>query len=344
MTAKTFTETPLIQWLPDEKRLRMRHGPIDLVIEAVGKPFEVEQAYQQAARRFRLVLEELSAELGILRQALKAKPSYNASQKQTHSVSSLQTSNGVAGPIARHMHQTATRLNNTQFITPMICVAGAVADHILASLLNGRELEKAYVNNGGDIALYLATGQHFDVGVCANPLSGSLTSHAHITTSSDIAGIATSGWRGRSHSLGIADAVTVLACDAATADTAATLIANAIDLPGHTTIERTRANELMPDSDLGGQLVTTDVGKLSEADIELALASGKKLAQSMIDKGDVVAVYANLQSEIFSLSDNFFTDMLSNTDVSLALQSGKGHAPDAQTTSKNYTIKEMIHA
>ena len=46
-------------------------------------------------------------------------------------------------------------------------------------------------------------------------------------------GIATSGWRGRSFSLGIADAVTVLAATAAEADAAATMIANAVDLPGH---------------------------------------------------------------------------------------------------------------
>ena len=53
-------------------------------------------------------------------------------------------------------------------------------------------------------------------------------------------GIATSGWRGRSFSLGIADAVTVLAATAAEADAAATVIANAVDLPGHPAID-TRA-------------------------------------------------------------------------------------------------------
>ena len=64
-------------------------------------------------------------------------------------------------------------------------------------------------------------------------------------------GIATSGWRGRSFSLGIADAVTVLADRAAAADAAATIIANAVDLPGHPAIVRVPACELAPDSDLG---------------------------------------------------------------------------------------------
>ena len=64
-------------------------------------------------------------------------------------------------------------------------------------------------------------------------------------------GVATSGWRGRSFSLGIADAVTVLAATAAAADAAATIIANAVDLPGHPAIARRPASELEDDSDLG---------------------------------------------------------------------------------------------
>ena len=45
------------------------------------------------------------------------------------------------------------------FVTPMAAVAGSVADEMLAALLAGRTVDRAYVNNGGDIALYLAAGQ-----------------------------------------------------------------------------------------------------------------------------------------------------------------------------------------
>ena len=42
-----------------------------------------------------------------------------------------------------------------QFITPpWRAVAGAVADEVLQALVHGRGLKRAYVNNGGDIALY----------------------------------------------------------------------------------------------------------------------------------------------------------------------------------------------
>ena len=321
MKQARFTDQALIQWLPDKRRLKMRHGPIDLVIEAVGEPNEVRQAYQQAAKRFLTVLEELTDELGLLRRSLVEKNLYSPTPKPLRQ---------PTGQIASHMQQTAYQFYNGQFMTPMICVAGAVADHMLATLVSGRKLDKAYVNNGGDIALYLAEGQRFDVGVCSNPLTGSMTSKTHIVSSSGVGGIATSGWRGRSHSLGIADAVTVLARDAAAADTAATLIANAIDLPGHPAITREKANELMPDSDLVARLVTTDVGELTDEEIQRALSNGKKLAQALIDKGDVIAVYASLQSSEFSVhADDFYANELYthwSTDHLLK------------------PIKEMIHA
>ena len=91
----------------------------------------------------------------------------------------------------------------------------------------------------------------------------SLFRHRHAATRSQpVRGIATSGWRGRSFSLGIADAVTVLADRAAMADAAATIIANAVDLPGHPGVVRVPARDLAPDSDLGDRLVTQGVGEL----------------------------------------------------------------------------------
>ena len=47
---------------------------------------------------------------------------------------------------------------------------------------------------------------------------------------SGVGGVATSGAQGRSFSLGIADSVTTLARNAATADVAATLVANAVNI------------------------------------------------------------------------------------------------------------------
>jgi hypothetical protein len=109
-----------------------------------------------------------------------------------------------------------------------------------------------------------------------------------------VRGVATSGWRGRSFSLGIADAVTVLASSAAVADAAATLIANAVDLPGHPAIERTPAGDLDPQSDLGDLLVTREVGPLAANEIDIALAAGALEAEHWRRAGVIEAAALRL--------------------------------------------------
>lgn len=96
---------------------------------------------------------------------------------------------------------------------------------------------------------------------------------------------------GRSHSLGIADSVTVLATDAAKADAAATLIANAVDLPGHPAVTRIPARELAPDSDLGDRLVTVSVGPLTEVEEDRALGAGTEVAARMTRAGLIEAAF-----------------------------------------------------
>ena len=130
----------------EDGRLHLQHGPIDLIIEAWGERTEVEAAYRQAAARFANILEVLVQELALLRSPLAA--------DQT----------ALSGPVARRM-LAACWPHRAQFITPMAAVAGSVADEMLQALLNERELDKAYVNNGGDIALHLASGHELKLGV-----------------------------------------------------------------------------------------------------------------------------------------------------------------------------------
>ena len=51
------------------------------------------------------------------------------------------------------------------FVTPMAAVAGAVADYMLSILCENNKLRKAYVNNGGDIAVYLEDDEVFNIGI-----------------------------------------------------------------------------------------------------------------------------------------------------------------------------------
>jgi ApbE superfamily uncharacterized protein (UPF0280 family) len=110
-----------------------------------------------------------------------------------------------------------------------------------------------------------------------------------------IRGIATSGYLGHSFSLGIAEAVTVLARTASMADAAATVIANAADLPNHPAIERVPADTLQPDSDLGAIPVTRTVGHLTSAEIDAALAQGLHQADMLRKQGLIAAAALHLK-------------------------------------------------
>jgi ApbE superfamily uncharacterized protein (UPF0280 family) len=281
MSGAARRDGPIAATTPDGSRLHLQHGPIDLVIEAFGEPAAVAAGYRRAWDRFQPLLDELVAELPALRRPL---PEQRAAEP--------------TGPVARRMADAVRPFSADIFITPMAAVAGAVADEICAALAAGGELRRAYVNDGGDIALLLQPGERLDVGLVAVPRRPVLAGKTTIVASDPVRGVATSGRHGRSFSLGIADAVTVLAADAARADAAATVIANAVDLPGHPAIRRVPAAELEPDSDLGGREVTAEVGPLGPDEVDRALAHGVAQAERMRSRGLIVAAVLCLDDRI----------------------------------------------
>lgn len=265
--------------LSDGRRLHLQHGPIDLIIEADGPSGAAERAYRAAWRRFPSILPALVDELPALRCDISL---------ATHEFD---------GPVARRM-ACAVRPHAEVFVTPMAAVAGAVADEVLAAMLAAApELRRAYVNNGGDIALHLGSGARFRIGIAGDPMVGRLIGHLDVGAADGVRGIATSGRHGRSLSLGIADSVTVAAASAAAADAAATLIANAVDLPGHPAVRRVPAEEVDPDSDLGRRLVTVEVGRLTPAEVATALARGGATARQMRAAGLIAGATLSLAGE-----------------------------------------------
>jgi uncharacterized protein len=273
-----------IRLLPDGRRLHLNDGPIDLVIGADGARDEVRRAYEAAGARFVTILDELCEELPLLRSRV------------------CHASPLPAGPIARRMAEAVAPYGDRYFITPMAAVAGAVAEAVLAAMTGAAQLERAYVNNGGDIALHLAAGQSYAIGMVERPEHTSLFGSVEISAAIPVHGVATSGWRGRSFSLGIADAVTVLAESAAQADAAATIIANAVDLPGHAAILRMPAREISPDSDLLDLPVTRGVSALSSQEIEQALGAGRRVAEELCERGLIHAAALCLQETVCTLS------------------------------------------
>jgi ApbE superfamily uncharacterized protein (UPF0280 family) len=145
--------------------------------------------------------------------------------------------------------------------------------------------------------MHLSPDEKFVVGMVERPTRPSLLGTTTVHSADPVRGIATSGWRGRSFSLGIADAVTVLADRAAAADAAATIIANAVDLPGHPAVVRVPACELASDSDLGDRLVTQAVGELTLEEVRHALEAGARTAECLLRMGLIQSIALSLQGQ-----------------------------------------------
>lgn len=266
-------------------RWHFQQGPIDLIIDVQGHAMAQERAVAVCWDEFQGVLPGLVSELPALRAA-------------------VDESMALEGPVARRMLRACRLFANERFITCMAAVAGAVADHLIGCF-DRPGIERACINNGGDIAVFLGPGARYQVGICSNPeraaagharevpLSSVFTLDAHLP----VRGIATSGWRGRSFSMGIADSVTVLAVDAATADAAATLIGNAVNCQ-HPSVVRAPANHLKDDTDLGSRLVTVEVPPLPAVAIDAALASGRAEAELWRGRGAIVAAAIGLQGRM----------------------------------------------
>ena len=278
----------------DAQRWHFQHGPIDLVISADGDAAALASAHAAAWQRFEQVLPELVQELPLLRQA----------------VSSNATDCPLKGPVARRMWQ-ACRPFAMDFITPMAAVAGSVAQEIIACYQRPG-IARAWVNNGGDIAMHLTPGQSLKVGLYADIarldvaqlqdqllLDGQFSVDAAVP----VRGVATSGWRGRSFSMGIADSVTVLARTAAQADAAATVIANAVNV-NDARVQRAPAASLKDDSDLGQRLVTTGVPPLAPALVLQALQAGLATARSLQNKGLIYSALLVCQQQALQTSEN----------------------------------------
>jgi hypothetical protein len=250
-------------------RWHFQHGPIDLILLVRGDATPCRQALADCWDEFQRLLELLVRELPMLRK--------NAVQEHQ-----------VSHPVAKLMVRACEPYwrADHQFITPMAAVAGSVAQHLLHHFERDG-VRRAAINNGGDIAFHLRDRERFNAGVVGNIEEARVDTMLQIDSDSPVRGVATSGWQGRSLSLGIAESVTVLAASASQADAAATMIANAVN-SDHPAILRSPASSVRDDSDLGDLLVTRGVGPLPQVCVDEALQAGLDYAQRLKQRGQIV--------------------------------------------------------
>jgi ApbE superfamily uncharacterized protein (UPF0280 family) len=177
-------------------------------------------------------------------------------------------------------------------LTGMATIAGLVADELVAFAftLGG---DRIIVNNGGDIAPGLGKNQTVRVAL-KDPWKETVAHFLEIRSSHGVGGVATSGWRGRSFSPGVADAVSVWASDCLLADAAATWIAGQMKLNSPKVIQRP-AKDLDPETDIPHLMITRDVLALTDGEKETVLAAGHAAAKELMVKGIIRGAFMSVQ-------------------------------------------------
>ena len=112
---KNFTDFQC-QLMPEENRLYLHHGPIDIIAHVDGSEEIRSDLYECSKKRFITVLEELVSELDLL--------------KLPWSEVNPEPQGRIARKMFNAVHGTGA------FMTPMAAVAGAVAEEILETMLN----------------------------------------------------------------------------------------------------------------------------------------------------------------------------------------------------------------
>ena len=196
-----------------------------------------------------------------------------------------------------HEMWQAVCLVGDEDLTPMAAVAGTIAD-ATADFLASEGLTKVVVNNGGDVALRLMSGETVTVGIRPDVNGTDVTRRVLITSEMNIRGICTSGLGGRSFTRGVASAATVFASRASLADAAATAVANATYIV-NPAVRRCRADSIDPNTDLRGVEITSEVGELTLDEIDTAVKQGIERAEQLVKRsviaGACVAVKGHMR-------------------------------------------------
>lgn len=270
-------------WL-DPNRLYMDYGPIQMTISAFYNDEPLKKEVEEACHLVAEHLKKLSSFLPIA----KLSPVKIKEERQL--------------PDILKKMINAVRDCGDLSLTPMSAVAGAFAD-IAADFIAQKGATKVLVNNGGDIALRLASGQFTKVGIVSDINANSFSHEVVISADSGIGGIATSGFGGRGFTKGIASAAVAFGKTGALADVAATLIGNCT-YTEDPQIKQVPAEQLDLDTDIAGHLVTVSIGNLNPQTIDKALANSGKKIKELVDKEVIIgsAVFLNDKNFIFPIT------------------------------------------
>jgi len=219
---------------------------------------------------------------------------------------------------AEHMPEVAVKMINAvkrvdeKTLTPMAAVAGTVSE-MVRDFIRDEEADFIAVNNGGDIAVHNRKGREITIGI-GDIRTGRATPYVLKINGLDDFGIATSGFGGRSLTLGLADLVTVIAESGAVADAAATFLCNRTNVVTDR-VQRKRASEVDPSTDIPDELVTVSIADLSHEETGQALDKG--LTEAYRLKKDHV-----IYDAVFLLNKRMVTTIAGDEYIRLEVHNG----------------------
>ena len=274
----------MINVLADD-RVFLNYGPVQMTLMARAHGLAMTEQLKEAAEYVIKLLADL-AEV----------------QDNAKDVSTLGEANLSAYPLSLRLMVEAVLEAGDWTLTPMAAVAGTFAD-LAGDWLVERGASKVMINNGGDIAIRLLGEEKTKLGLTPSIEALGYSHVLNLAADDGIGGVATSGFGGRSFTKGIASAVTVVARTARVADACATLIAN------HCFVEdpeilRMPAEQLDPNTDISGHLVTVKIGKLSPQTKKKALENGLRKAIELRAQGRIHGAVLFLDDLVIMIPDN----------------------------------------
>lgn len=269
-------------------------GPASLVIkgEKYGKPYEFEKE---------LLVEKVNSILAEIREFLPVLKQKACKIKNTKHMPD----------VPRKMVEAAKAIDEAS-LTPMAAVAGSVAD-ALKEFLKNDGLDLISVNNGGDISILNTKGRGLTIDIGDIRIDESSSYMLNIEQLVDY-GIATSGFGGRSFTLGLADSVTVIASTAAVADAAATFICNCASTESKQVI-RQKASEIDPMTDIPDDFVTVKINQLNKKDIFIILENGLAIA-------NIIKKQQRIYDTIIKLQGHMVTTVNGGSPIKLEVHNG----------------------
>jgi hypothetical protein len=257
-------------------------GPVSLVIngEKDDMPYEFDRF--RIEEKIRRILKEIKEYLPVLKQ-------------KAHKIKNTNHMTNVPRKMV-----DAVKVIDEVSLTPMAAVAGSVAD-ALKEFLKNEGLDLISVNNGGDISIYNKNGRELKIDI-GDIRTGESSPHLLSIEQITDYGLATSGFGGRSFTLGLADSVTVIATTGALADAAATFICNCTNTETDQVIRR-KASEIDPLTDISDCEVTIKINVLNNFDIMKSLENGLYNASKLKQLNYIYDAVIKLQGHMVTTID-----------------------------------------